>query len=330
MGAGVSAGPLNGEAVAAHVAKIGAPYGPVAASIREHSVDEPMLLLHDDDAKLGALLDDLDVTDRMMRRKLKAEFTLLLRTARGEAAAVAGLGLPDEIEAILAAADGVVRWERAPDAPAAPPPRASAPETAEAKFAAGVALKKERKWADARAAFRAAVEKDPKMVAGWYELGVAEHEAHGRVPCEASYDPFARCAELDPTHVRARVHLARVLRERKDYDGAERVYRECLRIDPRHSMAHNNLGWLLHDARGDLDGAERMYREAIRLNPRNVNAHWNLSLVLERRGEACPRLEEKAALLGGATRETQECIRLGERAAPRGSPVSADSRRLAV
>ena len=42
MGAGVSAGPLNGEAVAAHVAKIGAPYGPVAASIREHSVDEPL------------------------------------------------------------------------------------------------------------------------------------------------------------------------------------------------------------------------------------------------------------------------------------------------
>ena len=72
---------------------------------------------------------------------------------------------------------------------------------------------------------------------------------------------------------------------RKDYDGAERVYRECLRIDPRHSMAHNNLGNLLKNHKKDIAGAEREYQLAIKLDPNNAMVHWNLSTLLEKRGD---------------------------------------------
>ena len=55
-----------------------------------------------------------------------------------------------------------------------------------------------KKWDEALAAYRAAVEKDPEMSAAWYMIGAAEVAKNSAVPCEAAHDPFKRCVELDP------------------------------------------------------------------------------------------------------------------------------------
>ena len=50
---------------------------------------------------------------------------------------------------------------------------------------------------------------------------------------------------------------------RKDYDGAEAMYRKAIKLDPQYATAHSNLGSLLQNVRKDYDGAEAMYRKVI-------------------------------------------------------------------
>jgi eukaryotic-like serine/threonine-protein kinase len=99
------------------------------------------------------------------------------------------------------------------------------------------------------------------------------------------------------------VNLGNALFDRTDLGGAEREYREVIRLDTNYAIAHDNLGNVL-ERRGDLGGAEREHREAIRLDPNYARAHDNLGVVLERRGD-----------LGGAEREYREAIRLGPNSA---------------
>ena len=124
----------------------------------------------------------------------------------------------------------------------------------------------QRKFDEAVAAYRAAVEKDPEMSAAWYRIGVAKTAKNGEVACEAAYKPFKRCVDLDPDHMRAHYGLGDVLRYvRKDYARAEERFRAAIRLAPKVADAHRNLAAVL-ERREDLDGAIREMLEYIRLS----------------------------------------------------------------
>ncbi len=57
-----------------------------------------------------------------------------------------------------------------------------------------------------------------KMIGSlWFALGYAHYERNGMESCEASYEPYTRCIELDPTHAEAHSNLGNLLRDvRKD------------------------------------------------------------------------------------------------------------------
>ena len=106
---------------------------------------------------------------------------------------------------------------------------------------------------------------------------------------------------LDPKHAMAHINLGALLQnERKDYAGAEKLYRKAIELDSNCVAAHSNLGLLLKDVRKDYDGAERHYRKAIELDPK-AYACWNLSLILENQKNDIP----------GAVKLVEECVRLG-------------------
>ena len=155
-------------------------------------------------------------------------------------------------------------------------------ESAEALYARAAALEAQGNWAEAVEAYKQTVAKDPQMSNAWFSLGLAEYNKNGKKSTEASFGPYTRCLELDPTHARAHSNLGILLETgHKDYDGAEAEYRKAIELDPTDTRWHNNLGTLLKTVRKDYDGAEAEYRKAIELDPTNAHAHFNLGDLLK-------------------------------------------------
>jgi Flp pilus assembly protein TadD len=103
--------------------------------------------------------------------------------------------------------------------------------------------------------------------------------------------PFAEAAVRGSPHAPlAWVHLGTTLQREGDVPGAERAYREVLRLDAREPIAHNNLGVLLL-GQGRAAEAEAVLRTETVINPRYARAHFNLGLALRQLG----RLDQAVA-----------------------------------
>ena len=75
------------------------------------------------------------------------------------------------------------------------------------------------------------------------------------------------------------------------------MFKEAVRLEPRISQAHNNLGAVLF-AMNRLDEAEAEYRQALQLRPGDPEVQYNLGLVLQRQG----RTDEATTLIQAALR----------------------------
>ena len=77
---------------------------------------------------------------------------------------------------------------------------------------------------------------------------------------------------------------------------------------------NKNASYLLKDVRKDYDGAEKMYRKAIELVPKHTSARWNLSIILEYQKKdiagAVKLVEEYKNLGGDATKATKRLAAL--------------------
>jgi len=91
----------------------------------------------------------------------------------------------------------------------------------------------------------------------------------------------------------------------KQYDEAEEVWREAIRINPDHAVAHTDLGSLLQELER-YDEAEKECREAIKIDPDYAEAHGNLGIIFletERPEEAKNELEIAKELFENQGRE---------------------------
>ena len=93
-----------------------------------------------------------------------------------------------------------------------------------------------------------------------------------------------RAIELEPTNFSAYANLASLLHfERKDFDGAEQMYRKALELDGNYVNAHLGLASLLLSVREDYDGAERACRKVLELDSENKNAKTLLQTTLSKK-----------------------------------------------
>ncbi len=76
-------------------------------------------------------------------------------------------------------------------------------ESAAALFAKGMALRQQKKWSEAVAAFQNCVALDANHSDAWFALGYAYHGQNGKKSCEAEFEPYTRCIALDPKHAAA-------------------------------------------------------------------------------------------------------------------------------
>ncbi len=136
------------------------------------------------------------------------------------------------------------------------------PKYANAHINLGNALRNQGKLDEAIACFRKAIELDPKSAIAHNNLGLALRD-QGKL--DEAIASFRKAIELDPKYAAAHNNLGRALRDQKKLDEAIAAYRKAIELDPKFASAHYDLGNALK-AKGDLDGAERAYREAVRLD----------------------------------------------------------------
>ena len=188
-----------------------------------------------------------------------------LRRQLPEGRTLAGMRITAEGERVVARAGGVA-WRPESgqlllDFDVAPPAREAAPVARRAVVAAR----------------RIAADLDAD---DWYALG-SDLEV---VDTAQARDAYRRALELDPTHFEARLDLGRLLHEMGEVRAAEAQYRLAMRARPQDATAAFNLGVALEDLRRPAD-ARQEYERAIALDAECADAHFNLAQLYERQGK---------------------------------------------
>ena len=78
---------------------------------------------------------------------------------------------------------------------------------------------------------------------------------------------FEEALRLDPNNARAHRGLGRVYRETKHYEKARVAYQSAIGVKPDYAVAHYELGKLQYQFLKDYEGAQRSFREVLKLDP---------------------------------------------------------------
>ena len=180
--------------------------------------------------------------------------------------------------------------------PATADPAAQARQTeVRQRVARGAEFMHAKRYADAEAEYRAAVQLDPRNALLHMALGTAID--NGGNP-DGAITEEREAMRLDPSNGDAHVALGNALANKGDWDGAIGEFSKAVRLDPQDPYWHSNLGMVL-GKKGDVDGKIAQYREALRLEPQNADWHCNLGAALGEKGD-----------LDGAIRQEQQALRL--------------------
>jgi tetratricopeptide (TPR) repeat protein len=144
----------------------------------------------------------------------------------------------------------------------------------------GNALRDQGKVEEGIAAYRKAIELDPKHASAHNNLGIT---LHAQRKLDEAIDAFHKAMQADPKYGRAHYNLGLVLRDQRKLDEAIAAFRKAIELDPSYARAHYDLGLALQTQR-NLDEAISAYQETIRLKKDYAEAHCNLGLALQERG----------------------------------------------
>ncbi len=82
------------------------------------------------------------------------------------------------------------------------------------------------------------------------------------------------------------------------FDKAQECYQLAIKLDPKYSTPHNDLG-IIYEEKGLLEKAGEEYKKAIELDPNYAAAYSNLALLYEKQAklsEALPYWQKRASL----------------------------------
>jgi tetratricopeptide (TPR) repeat protein len=142
--------------------------------------------------------------------------------------------------------------------------------------------------AEAEAAGRDGVARDPTLAQAWQNLGLVLFDA-GNLP--DSLDCLERAVALAPDVVEAHVNLGNVLQKLRRPEAAVECYRRALELDDNNAEAHGNYASALA-ALGRHDEARSHVNRALALKPREIAFHIASAMIEAELGRA----EEAAAL----------------------------------
>jgi tetratricopeptide (TPR) repeat protein len=166
-------------------------------------------------------------------------------------------------------------------------PLPPASDDAELHIDFGNVLCKQRKFNDAVAHYRRAIELAPDNVAAMRLLGTALYDA-GRVG--EAVEVYRRASVLDPSDVVILSNLGACLTGCERFEAAIAACEEALALDPDFAPAHVNLG-IIHERMGNVDASVAAHRRAISADPNFSQGYANLAVALRNKGELDEMLE---------------------------------------
>ncbi|MBS4098873.1 MAG: GNAT family N-acetyltransferase [Sulfuricella sp.] len=154
---------------------------------------------------------------------------------------------------------------------------ATAPEHAETRHLLGVLLAGEKRFNDALAHFRAAIEFAPQRHDFRCNYALSLHESGDSEQAAAI---FRAVLDQHPDFAPALNGLGSALYALGELSGAEQAFRRALQVQPGNPQHHNNLGNVLKE-RGLPEQALPFYRQALSLQPAYAEAGFNLGVSLK-------------------------------------------------
>lgn len=104
--------------------------------------------------------------------------------------------------------------------------------------ALGVALKNQKKYAEAEKLYRQAIEENPKDFNGWYILGILLHDCQRYEEAETV---LTKALKLDSTHSKAWLFLGNSIANQQRVAEAEKPFRNAVKYDPSDPEAQRFL-----------------------------------------------------------------------------------------
>ena len=157
-----------------------------------------------------------------------------------------------------------------------PSPKVTSRQAADIEIELGKTMEAEGKGDDARAAYLAAVKKDPKRVDAELRLAILDDRQGDQAGADRH---FARAQKLQPKNPEILCDRGYSLYLRRRWADAEASLKQALAIDPRHSRSHSNLGLVLA-RQGDGPGALAEFAKA-GCDPSDARANLGLVLAME-------------------------------------------------
>ena len=190
----------------------------------------------------------------------------------------------------------------------------------------GTAAVKAGDWTSARAAFEAAIKKNPKQADAHYYLGLVMDKTGDRAAAEKSYKT---ATELQPDLQEASENLTAIYIETQKFDEAIAIAKKALTRNSKNAEMQLNLAVAL-SGKGDADGATKAFEDALKLAPNDARfylAYADHLMAAKKPQEAIAKLKQAqrvagddAAMLGTigfsfrTARAVPECIAVFDKA----------------
>ncbi len=161
----------------------------------------------------------------------------------------------------------------------------------------GTAAVKAGDWNGARAAFEAAIKKNPKQADAHYYLGLVMDKTGDRAAAEKLYK---EALTLQPDLQEAAENLTAIYVETQKFDEAIVIAKKSLARNAKNSEMQLNLAIAL-SGKGDVDGATKAFDEAVKLAPNDARfylAYAQHLTAAKKNDEAVAKLKQAQRVAG--------------------------------
>jgi Flp pilus assembly protein TadD len=155
---------------------------------------------------------------------------------------------------------------------------AAHPKDARSRYEYAQTLQKSGDAIGAAKQFGIVVKQQPQNSDAFYQLALLAEEQRNWKLAAQNYE---KVLALVPTHRSALFRCGQAYHEARKFTKAEPLYRKAIALYPNYAEPYNRLGDLYFFVKHDKEGAEKLYRTAIKIDPAAEIFRTNLQRCLD-------------------------------------------------